>query len=528
MTAADRFRYLCAGPLGVSVAGVLTSLGYAPVEQPVLTILGVALYLLVVASPTVKHASRRRLLALGGVYACSFMAPLLWWINAIGAGAYVALVLVLAVLLSPLALALRWAMAQRLWAFWASAIWVSFESLRSSIPLGGFPWGRLAHVSVDTPFASYTRYLGTPATSAVMVLVAAAVTSVLMRRSFRALVVGISMIVAIAGFGAILPIGPSSPNGTREVALVQGDVPEEFGAWPRGAIFDKHLEANGILAEDIKTGVRPPPDFVVWPENSTDIDPTDDPEAALRLTRAVQSVGAPILVGGILDGPDATTAYNAGFVWTSAGEGDRYIKRNLVPFGEYVPFRQSVGRFVPRFDRDIPRDMISGRDAGSIAIAGVPLGAMICWDVAHDDAIRDVIQNGAQLLSVQTSNASFTGTSQPAQQWQISRLRAIETGRDIVVASTNGISGIVNSRGDAIAQAPTRDPAVVSATVELAQGMTPGVRFGGWLERSLIVVVIVGGLRGRYQKASRKLWQGIRLHRERSHLNESPARGYLA
>lgn len=163
-----------------------------------------------------------------------------------------------------------------------------------------------------------------------------------------------------------------------------------------------------------------------------------------------------------------------------------------MPYGEYVPFRSELGGLVPRFDRQIPRDMLPGEKSGVLDIAGVTIGDTICWDIAYDGNIRDNIEGGAQLLVVQTSNASFTGTSQPDQQWKISRLRAIETGRYVLVPSTNGISGIVDPQGRTIARATPQIPAILSAKVTLANGTTPGVRFGGLIEYALVTLGLVG------------------------------------
>ncbi|MGH8939693.1 MAG: apolipoprotein N-acyltransferase, partial [Actinomycetes bacterium] len=93
---------------------------------------------------------------------------------------------------------------------------------------------------------------------------------------------------------------------------------------------------------------------------------------------------------------------------------------------------------------------------------------------------------------VQTSNASFTGTAQPDQQWNISRLRAIETGRWVLVPSTNGISGIADASGREVARAPLHEPATLSADVPLAGGSTPALRISGWLELLLGTLGVVG------------------------------------
>ena len=270
--------------------------------------------------------------------------------------------------------------------------------------------------------------------------------------------------------------------------MVQGDVPVVFAPWPRGEIFQMHLEETERLIDAIDAGDEPSPDLILWPENSLDIDPYKDPGVSDRIEDMSRRLGAPILIGAILDGPTRGTAYNAGIVWSEDGPADKYIKRRVVPFGEYIPFRPVLGRLVGRFDREVPRDMLGGTDDGAIDMAGVRVGDYLCWDIAYDGVVRDTINNGAQMLVVQTSNASFTGTAQPEQQWQISRLRAIETGRTVVVPSTNGISGIIEPTGNVAARTEAQTSAHLTENVVLGRGTTPGVRWGGWLQTAITLI----------------------------------------
>ena len=492
-------RRLTAGAAAI-LAGMLCSLAFAPVGASYLIFLGIAGLLLVLQTQVVATGSRRFVVLVGLLFGLGFMGPLIWWMNAVSAGAYVALVLLQAVFFAAAAPALRVVLRLRLWPIWAMAVWVAFEYLRSTIPFSGFPWGRLAYPAADTPLASFARLMGIPATSALVFLIAAAIAYVVRNRSLVRCAGVFATVVAVFLTGALLPIGTAGEVGTRRVALIQGNIPGLFGTWPLGEIFTMHLAQTEVLAGAIASGAEPQPDFVLWPENGTDIDPYDRPLAARRIELASKQVGAPILIGAILNGPTAKTAYNAGVVWDEHGPGDRYVKRQLVPYGEYVPFRQALGEIVPRVDRDIPRDMLPGTEPGAIDIAGVTIGDTICWDIAYDGVVHDAVNNGAQVLVVQTSNASFTGTSQPAQQWQISRLRAIETGRDVLVPSTNGISGIANAKGETLASAALEVPATLSADITLGDGITSGVRWGGWIQWGLIALALVGlglGLRQR-------------------------------
>lgn len=478
-----------AWPLAL-LCGVVCSLGFDPVAVPYAMVVGVAG--LVFVARRLADARKRVVLATGAIFGLAFMGPLIWWMNAVSQGAYVALVLAETAFFAVIMLALRAAVRLPWWPLWGAVVWVLGESARSSIPFSGFPWGRLAHTTIDTPFAPYARLLGMPGTTAVLFVVAAMLLVLATADSWRIRAMSVGVVAALAVLGALLPTGVAGPAGTRQVALVQGDVPGVFLTWERGEIFDLHVRETERLVDRIEQGEEPQPDAVLWPENATDIDPFHDARVRGGIESLAAALEAPILVGGIFDGPTVDTAYNAGVVWEEGGPGERYVKRMLVPYGEYVPFRRALGGIVPRFDRDIPRDMLPGDRSGALRVGDFTVGDTICWDIAYDGIVRETVKAGAQMLVVQTSNASFTGTSQPTQQWNISRLRAIETGRWVLVPSTNGISGIADASGNEKARAPLHEPATLSADVPLAGGLTPALRFGGWLELLLGVLGVLG------------------------------------
>ena len=468
------------------VLGVVCSLGFHPVEIPYAMVIGVAG--LIWLARELRDARKRTVAITGLIFGLSFMAPTIWWMNAVSGAAYVGLVILQTLFFVPIMLALRAVTRLHAWPIWAAAVWVTGELARSIFPFTGFPWARLAHTSIDTPFKSYARLLAMPGTSAVMVVVAALLVLVATAESVRRRATAAISVVALVLIGALLPTGIAGAAGSRQVSLVQGDVPGVFLTWPRGEIFDLHAAATDKLAEDIESGKAPKPDMVLWPENSTDIDPNFDQGVRDRIEALSARIGAPILVGGLLDGPTVTTSYNAGEVWDQNGPGDRYVKLKPVPFGEYVPWRKQAGAIFGRLARDIPRDMLAGDEPGALDIANTKIGDTICYDIAYDTVTHRAIDAGAQLIVVQTSNAAFTGTSQPEQQWDISRLRAVETGRWVLVPSTNGISGVVDPHGDVIQRAPMQEPALINQEVQLADGKTPAFAVGRPLEYLLVTL----------------------------------------
>lgn len=211
------------------------------------------------------------------------------------------------------------------------------------------------------------------------------------------------------------------------------------------------------------------------------------------ISAAVTDIGVPTLVGAMVGGPGPIDVENQGIVWMPASEtsaggpGQSYSKMHPVPFGEYIPMRKFLAQHIKRLD-EIPRDMVAGTRPGLLSMAGVPVGDVICFEVIYDDLVRTVVDQGAELLVVQTNNATYMGTGQVDQQFQVSRLRARETGRYVAVAATNGISAIVNPDGEAIASAPKKTTTVLVEEVRRLRGITPSVGLGRWPELALTAV----------------------------------------
>ena len=489
-------RLLCA-----AVAGLAAGLAFEPLRLVALLPLAVAALAL-----SCRGATPRGGLLVGSVFGTAFMLTLLPWLQVIGTDAWILLSLVEGLFYGLLGLGTALVVRLPWWPVWTACLWVLVELLRGSLPFGGFPWGRLAFATVDTPVQQLFPLTGAAgATFAVALLgstLAWAVTVV--RRAPVRAAAGVLVACLLATAGAWLaPLtgtttaaaattGAEGEGPGLRVTAVQGDVPGEgMDAFAeRRAVLDNHVRTTERYAEGL-TGTAPRPDLVVWPENSTDIDPFQDPTVYDDIQGAVDAVGVPVLVGAMVSGDEPEDVLNQGIVWEPGnGPTQRYSKTHPVPFGEYIPFRDVVARFFSRLDQ-VPRDMVPGDTPGLLEVAGSTVGDVICFEVAYDDVVRAVAAGGADLLVVQTNNATYMGTGQIEQQFAISRLRALETNRSVVVAATNGVSGIVAPDGEVVERAPVRSPATLSAWVPFPGGTTPGVRWGLLLE--LLTSLVAAG-----------------------------------
>ncbi|MDP2774998.1 MAG: apolipoprotein N-acyltransferase [Nocardioides sp.] len=471
-------------------AGLTLSLAFEPVALPVLVPFAVgALFL-----------STRGLRARAGwlpglAFGAGFYFTHIFWMQeSIGADAWVALAGIEALFYGALGAVSAVLHQRRLWPAWLAVAWVAVEVLRSGWPFSGMPWGRLSFAMVDTPLAPALPYVGSVGVSLLLAAMGALLAWVVVAGSRERLVAG----AVTVGFVALTLVPALAPydvdeTGTATVAVVQGDVPGPGNdiLYDFEQVTQNHVDATVDLADDVRAGRQPQPDFVLWPENSTASDPFRDLAVNAGIREAAAAVGVPVVVGAMVDsGPDHVL--NQGIVWDPVtGAGDRYTKRHPVPYGEYIPLRRYLSGTFGKLAL-IPRDMLSGTRKTPLQVGGISVADSICFDVAYDDGIYDQVSRGAELLTVQTSNASFIFTDQIDQQFAITRLRAIETGRWLAVASPNGVSGVIAPDGEVVAVADPRTRAVLVEEVGLATAVTPAVRLGAWPGRLCAALTIVG------------------------------------
>jgi len=498
------------------VGGLTLAAAFPPWSAPLVAPLGVGAFFLAVSGRGVRSGA-----VTGFVFGLAFFGPALWWLSSsIAPVAWAALVLLQAAWLAVLGAGTALVRCLSYWPVWVAALWTTVEGARSAVPWGGLPWGRLGYTVVDTPWAVSLALVGVAGTSAVVALAGAAVAGTVeaVRARRRVVVVTQPVLVGCVVGGVLLLVsvawlpeerGEAAPTrpGSVIVAVVQAEVPGDGTD-----VAAHHREVTSTLLLETRRLARtwgaaaPTPDLVVWPENATAVDPATDSTARKALLTAVEaSGGAPVLAGSIVDGPTTTTALNQAVVWTTEGRAGRYTKQHLVPFGEYVPLRPLATRISPRVAA-IERDMVSGAAPSPLLVDDLALAIALCFDVAYDDVLREQVAQGAEVAVVQTSNAMFLGTAQQEQQWMLTRARAIELGRSVVVSSMNGISGVIAPDGRVIDRLPTAAAGSAVVPVPVERGTTLAVRLGAWPARIAYALGVAGVLaacwRARRERAS--------------------------
>ncbi|QTE27840.1 apolipoprotein N-acyltransferase [Pengzhenrongella sicca] len=450
----------------------------------------------------------------GFVWGLAFFAPHIEWADyVVGRVPWAALTVFEALYIALFGVAWTWARrGQAIWRGpWLQAsafvlLWVAIEELRSTAPFGGFPWGRLAFSQADSPLARLAWLGGAPlvsaAVAAIGVLGAICLLAARRLRISRTFATG-AVAGAVLLAGLVIPLDTQAQAGELRVGAIQGNVPtpglDAFAQ--QREVLHNHALGTRALLEQVEPGEL---DLVVWPENGTDVDPQVDAAAAAEIDGVARAVDAPMLVGTI-EYPETGGRYNTAVLWVP-GEGvvARYAKQHPAPFAEYIPLRNLVRPFSSAVDL-VRNDMIAGTEVGVVPLASerldrtVPLGDVICFEVAYDPLVRNAVRAGAEVLLVQTNNASFGFTAESTQQLAMSRLRAIEHGRATVQISTVGVSAVIAPNGAVSQRTELFTAAQLVAQLPLRTSQTPATAIGDWLAwgvDALALLILTAGCVG--------------------------------
>ena len=399
------------------------------------------------------------------VFALTFNLVLLHWTSTyVGSVPWVILAVGLSLFYMPLVA------VKRLGITFFPLIFIVLEEIRNRFPFQGFGWARIAYSQADAPYAKIAAHGGAVALSAITVLLGL-VLFFLFQKQFRILILLPLLIV-------LVPIDVQM-NQTTQALMIQGSVPKlglDFNSRAKEVFFNHVKETDIALKENRKV------DFILWPENSVDVDPFRNPE----VFEALNSYKVPLIIGAIV-GRD-NDILNTSILWTKESQ-NVYIKQHLTPFGEYIPLRSLASKISPFVD-DV-RDFSPGNESTIFTVDKAKIAPVICYELL-DDQILEKAAKSSNLLAVQTNSATFGDSAQSAQQLQITRIRAIEHSRNILSVSTTGYSAVIDYNGKVLQKSDMGTAQHLYAEVGLISSVSPRDRYGDWaLVMTLIWLLIV-------------------------------------
>ena len=350
--------------------------------------------------------------------------------------------------------------------------WVVVEWSRSVI-LNGFPWMSLGYGQIDTPLAGFAPVGGVYLVSLASAFIAGALAYAWFERSRWWVPVGAIAGLSLAGW-ALLAVAWTRPEGRAiEVAAIQGNVASDIKWTPA------HLQPTlDLYASDTLAAMRGRKlDAVVWPETAITARP-DQVAPFLRGLRDAAQAGGTTVIFGIIDvdrGAGGARYFNAALA-TGATEG-RYRKRQLVPLTEFLP------EFLPdQWRADKQRDAIAIFSPGAevqplLRVADVPIGVTICYETAYGRLVRPGAEVPRLLMGL-TNDDWFMGTTMPAQDHQVARMRALESGRQMLRVANSGITAWIDADGRTLRELPVQQRATLFASMQPRVGHTLYWRMG--------------------------------------------------
>jgi apolipoprotein N-acyltransferase len=347
------------------------------------------------------------------------------------------------------------------------------EMTRWAFPFGGVPLANLAIAQVGGPLHHIARIGSAGLLTMVTVALGLGFSAALQRQRAVVPLVGVSVAV---GLGAIFVAPRGEVIGELRIAIVQGGGEQGTRAVSSDPqlVFDRHVEATALIDQ--------PVDVVLWPENV--VDPVsgtldgDPMDTDLRTLAA--DLGVPLIVGVTLDTPDRTQFVNEQVVYQPGSPVeivDRYTKVRIVPFGEYMPFRDVLASIGAPTNL-VPRDAVAGEGPAIVRTSAGDFAVVISWEVFFAGRAREGVEAGGSLILNPTNGSSYTGTVLQTQQVASSKLRAIETGRWVAQAAPTGFSAVITDTGDVIERTGQREQRVIVQTIELRSGRTWAATLG--------------------------------------------------
>ena len=370
------------------------------------------------------------------------------------------------------------------WLVGMPAVWLLVEWWRGWF-LSGFSWLSLGYSQTDTWLAPLAAVLGVYGVSLVLLLSAGGLVA-LVRGTVRVRLAAALILIAPWVAGALLgPVQWTHPSGPPvSVAVIQADIPQEE-KW-QDTYQDQILARYRKMTESA-LGTQ----LIVWPEAALP-EPANNllPYIAL-IDRETQARGSSLVLGTVRASEDGQHYYDS--ILALGHQASWYAKDHLVPFAEFFP--------VPHFIRNwlrlmsLPYDGFDrgGTNQSPLPVAGLQLGATVCYEVGYGSYMLHMLPKADALVNV-TNDAWFGHSTARYEQFQMARMRALEEGRSMIVATNDGISAVIGPQGKVLASAPPYEPYVLRSSVTPRAGLTPFARVGNWLTVCLGALGFAGAL----------------------------------
>ncbi|OGT59411.1 MAG: apolipoprotein N-acyltransferase [Gammaproteobacteria bacterium RIFCSPHIGHO2_12_FULL_42_10] len=353
------------------------------------------------------------------------------------------------------------------------AIWVIIEWARSWVG-DGFPWLLLGYSQTHTPLQGFAPLLSVYGVSLATLMTSGLVLNAWIntqQKNYRALYLSLFGITALWISGALLSlITWTHPHGKPlTVSLVQGNISQSLKWSP------EHLNLSIERYTELTRPFWSNSNLIVWPEAAIPFSLQDAAPFIDTMDQAALTNHTHLALGIPVENSDKTGYYNA--IVTLGHTKSIYLKRRLVPFGEYIPLASLFAHVLDFMHIPLPNMQNGNPIQKPLMIDNIKINASICFEIAFPELIRTRAKDISFLLSL-TNDAWFGQSSAQALHLQMAEMRAIELGRPLLFTSNNGLTAIIGPQGNITNSIPPDIAAVLHGTVQPMFGQTPWAAFG--------------------------------------------------
>jgi apolipoprotein N-acyltransferase len=484
------------------VAGLSLVFAYAPFSQWYLTLFIPAFVFSIIQKKTPKQSAK-----IMGVFALGWFASGISWVH-VSIDQYGGLPLIVSLslmLLLCLYLSLFPALAAYLTARFSSnqqlnlwllpSFWLICEYLRSVV-LTGFPWLSFGYSQIDSPLANFAPIIGEVGITALIIVINICLVKIfnfVKVRNYTKITLPLTIIFSLSILSFILSqVDWVKTNGKMtKVALVQGNISQAL-KWSPEQEWPTMLKYLDL------TRVNYDADIIIWPESAI---PAMEATVQDYLTTVNSSalLNESTIITGILNyNFESKAYYNSLITLGETQEGDersyfynhsnRYSKHHLLPIGEFVPFQDLLRPLAPLFN--LPMSSFSRGDyvQKNLIANGLHILPLLCFEIAFPHQLAANLTQETDLLLTVSNDAWFGYSHGPHQHMEIARMRALEFGKPLLRSTNNGITAIVDHKGQFIARIPQFEEAVLKADIPLVMGKTP---YSQWPKLVLLMMILI-------------------------------------
>lgn len=362
------------------------------------------------------------------------------------------------------------------------SLWVAWEYFRSVL-FTGFPWLLLGYSQLNTPLKGFAPIFGIYGLSLFTALISGALVLLATKQKRIHKIIALIIIFGLIGIGFIAenhawtqPIGKPI-----QASLIQGNIPQAT-KWDAAYVKDNIRIYQDLTLQNINS------QLIVWPEGAFPVYEQDAKNFIDQLS-AVAETNHSNIIFGLPIYKSTTQQYYNGLLLIGDNHGE-YLKKQLVPFGEYIPLPSVFGRAMKYFD--IP---MSGFSAGpakqpELRIDQIRISPFICYEIAFPEEVLHSAKQ-SELLVTLSDDSWFGKSIALAQHLQMAQMRSLETGRPQLLSTNTGITAFISPLGEIMKTAPIDQRVVITSDVQPMTGKTPLMRWNYYPVSEIIVIMLL-------------------------------------